>query len=122
GRETGITIRGSELLSRACRRHSIQRPLRTRRRRPAGRHSPTEQSVVMLGQPWALLDRRALSSSLLEKFWQRASNLIWSPSRDHGRRNASSFAPCAHGSCKRASATTSGRSSSPAPGWAKEKL
>jgi hypothetical protein len=30
----------------------------------------------MLGQPWALLDRRALSSSHQEKSWLRASNHI----------------------------------------------
>ncbi len=75
-RITVPNIRGRGRPAPQCSRLSTQRPLRTRPKVPAGRHSPADQLPVMLGQPWTLLDRRALSSSHQAKSWLRASNHI----------------------------------------------
>ena len=68
-------LSGSTIMSVHTNRCEVQRPLRTLRMYPAGRHSPAELLRVMLGQLWALPRRRAPRDSSLMTFLRRASNL-----------------------------------------------
>ena len=84
-------IRGMVRRSPPARSVSIQRPLHTRTKRLPGRHSLAVTFNVMLGQPWALSDRRAPPSSLQEQSRPRASNHTSSRSWNRARRNTSTF-------------------------------
>ena len=92
------------------RRRELQRPLRTRRMYPTGRHSPAVLLRVMLGQLWTLPGRRAPEALSAMTFPLRASNHIWLRLASRARPTASSFARCARASCKPASANTNDHS------------
>src|SRR5919106_399403 len=85
-------------------RREVQRPLRTRRMYPTGRHSPAELLRVMLGQLWTLPVRRAPEDLSAMTFLLRASNHISSRSASRVPHTANSFVHCVRGSCKPASA------------------
>src|SRR5258705_9514732 len=76
------------------RRRQVQRPLRTLRMYPAGRHSPAELLRVMLGQLWTLPGRRAPEDLSLMTFLLRASNHIWLLLASLVPRIVNSFAHC----------------------------
>src|SRR5689334_7293030 len=104
------------------RRRTLQRPLRTLRMYPTGRHSPPDLLRVMLGQLWTLPGRRAPEDLSVMTFLLRASNHISSRLANRVRPTANSFARCARASCKPANASRCVRLLSPARALLKAKL